>query len=93
MTAFALQCQIRPEFAMATEMRDESITKEGIKVEVGQVWQDLDKRMHNRKCRVVDVTQGKATMQSIYSDAVPATKMAVRRMHKGSTGWSLVREG
>lgn len=69
-----------------------NVTKEGIEVKSGQVWRDLDKRMGNRQCRVVDVADGKARMQSIHSATVPATKVSIKRMHKNSTGWVLVQE-
>lgn len=64
----------------------ENLTKEGIEVKVGQVWQDLDKRMHGRKRTVIEVQDGKAHM-----DGTPKTKVSIRRMHKGSTGWALVK--
>lgn len=62
------------------------VTKEGIEVKPGQVWQDLDKRMSNRKCTVLAVLDGKAHM-----GGVPKTKVSISRMHKSSTGWMLVQ--
>lgn len=70
-------------------MPNENVTKEGIEVKVGQEWRDLDKRMEGRVCRVVDVADGKAKLQSIHG-SVPPTRVSVRRMHKSSTGWALV---
>lgn len=64
-----------------------NVTKEGIEVLPGQLWQDLDKRMNGRKKRVLAVEDGKAVM-----DGYPKVKVSIRRMHKGSTGWELVIE-
>lgn len=66
---------------------NENSTKEGIEVKPGQVWRDLDKRMHGRQKTVLKVEGGKAHM-----DGVPKTKVSIRRMHKSSTGWALVRD-
>lgn len=68
-------------------MPESNVTKEGIEVMPGQVWQDLDKRMNGRKRKVLAVENGKAIM-----DGYPKTKVSIRRMHKGSTGWALVQE-
>ncbi len=70
------------------------VTPEGIKVKVGQRWRDLDKRMTNRICRVVgfDLT-GKWPIAFMGNPLFPymkATRVMVRRMKKGSTGWELV---
>lgn len=69
------------------------VTRDGIRVELGQVWRDCDKRMcsGNRKCRVVELNRhlGKVLMQNIHS-ANARSWVSVRRMHKGSTGWELV---
>ncbi len=67
----------------------ENVTKEGIEVLPGQVWRDLDKRMNGRRCKVVSVEFGKAVMCSIYGSGAVTTRVSVRRMHKGSTGWEL----
>ena len=63
----------------------QNITKEGIEVKPGQVWQDLDKRMAGRKCTVLAVADGKAHM-----DGVPKTKVSITRMHKSFNGWMIV---
>jgi hypothetical protein len=72
---------------------DSLTTRDGVRVEVGQVWRDCDKRMSsgNRKCRVVEVDteKGKARMQNIHGP-VPATWVSVRRMYRHATGWELV---
>lgn len=60
-------------------------TKEGIEVKVGQVWEDMDKRMNGRRKTVIAVVEGKAHM-----DGNPKTKVSICRMHKFSQGWMLV---
>lgn len=68
-------------------------TRDGITVQIGQIWRDCDRRMSggNRKCRVIEVEpiNGKAKMQNIHGP-VPATWVSVRRMYRHSTGWELV---
>jgi hypothetical protein len=72
----------------------ENVTEEGIEVKPGQVWRDLDKRMRNRHGKVIEVIAGKATLERCRADGSTfggsTTKIAVRRMHKSSTGWALV---
>lgn len=76
--------------------KSEQITKEGIEVKAGQVWRDLDKRMSNRCVRVLSVADGKATVARTNPTAGwvsnITTKLSIRRMHKGSTGWALVQD-
>lgn len=75
---------------------DKHITKDGVRVKPGQVWKDLDKRTNGRHVRVISVADGKA----LVARTNPATgwtsdntsRLSVRRMHKGSTGWALVLE-
>lgn len=55
---------------------------------VGDIWQDCDKRMNGRRCRVIAIADGKATMQHVCG--FPTTKVSVRRMYPHSTGWRLV---
>lgn len=68
-------------------------TRDGIRVEIGQIWRDCDQRMSsgNRRCRVIELNphMGRAKMQNIHGP-VPATWVSVRRMYKHSTGWELV---
>lgn len=68
-------------------------TKEGVTVERGQVWHDLDPRMLGRRCVVVGVEKGKAYMQHCDANGCPLTQRITRvfiaRMHKHSTGWAL----
>lgn len=70
-------------------------TKEGVIVEKGQVWRDLDKRMDNRHAKVEAVRDGKAIMYACTANgriinAMREIKVAIRRMHKSSTGWVVV---
>lgn len=73
-------------------------TKEGITVLVGQVWRDLDKRMGTRFCRVVgtvsDASGERAIMKRCRQNGQTltdrTTMVAIRRMHKHSTGWEIV---
>lgn len=79
--------------AMADAGTD-ALTKDGMVVKVGQVWKDLDKRMDGRHCKVIAVLEGRAHMSRCApngrasTDAI--TKVAIARMHHGSTGWALV---
>ena len=67
-----------------------TVTKEGVQVEVGQIWLDLDKRMDGRR-RVVVAREGdKAVMGHPTMPSAPKVRVSIRRMHKGSTGWALV---
>ena len=61
-------------------------TKDGVMVMVGQVWRDLDRRMYGRTCEVIEVADGKATMQG-----VKRTKVSISRMHYHHNGWELVK--
>lgn len=69
-------------------------TKNGILVEPGQIWRDLDKRMNGRTVRVESVEDGKAVVRGKsgpgFNYEGKSTKLSVRRMHKHSTGWELV---
>ena len=73
-------------------MSDPLVTKDGIRVEVGQLWRDLDKRMGDRVRKVeeiIDRVNGRVLMVSPYDRRV-YSKVSIRRMHKHSTGWALV---
>ena len=65
-------------------------TKEGIEVRVGQIWRDLDKRM-TRVVRVMEVGNGKAIVRSGWDGSGTKSTISIRRMHRHSTGWELVR--
>lgn len=72
-------------------------TKDGITVEPGQIWRDLDKRMTNRHCKVSSVRDGKAIMilcteNGRIINAMREVIISIGRMHKSSTGWALVRD-
>jgi hypothetical protein len=72
-----------------------NFTKEGIAVEPGQVWKDLDVRnLIPRKVRIDAVGDGYVTC-TVLEGSQPGqrTRMAIRRMHKGATGWALVPDG
>lgn len=71
---------------------NENVTKEGIEVKVGQLWEDLDKRMGGRTRKVVEVKDGKATMAFTWDSDRGRSKVSIKRMHKHSTGWKLVRD-
>ena len=63
------------------------LTKEGVKVEVGQVWRDLDKRMRGRTIKITKVYDGFA-----YYEAPVKRRIAIKRMHRHSTGFELVSQ-
>lgn len=65
----------------------DNVTKEGVEVKSGQVWRDLDKRMKGRTVTVLFVHGGVARVRGARE-----TELAIRRMHKHSTGWELVKE-
>lgn len=68
-----------------------AVTKEGITVHAGQIWRDLDKRMTRTvKVLAVDVATGKAEVEN--QSTGQRTKLSVRRMHKGATGWALAAD-
>jgi hypothetical protein len=67
-----------------------STTKEGIEVCVGQVWRDMDKRMH-RVVMVIEVNGDKAVVRSGWDGSGTKSTLSIKRMHKHSTGWQLVR--
>ena len=64
---------------------NENITKEGIEVQIGQKWRDLDKRCPNRIIEVRAVANGRA-----YFGASLNRKIRINRMHRHSTGFELV---
>lgn len=59
-------------------------TKEGIVVEKGQKWRDLDKRMNGRTVVIRSVVHEYA-----YYNAYPKGRLAIRRMHRPL--WELVK--
>jgi hypothetical protein len=80
------------------------ITKEGIEVQVGQVWRDLDKRGYGRVVKVMDVWPGRGKYSGEWFASVRptslhapdrtynrASKLRISRMHKHSTGFELIR--
>lgn len=67
-----------------------NITKDGIEVVPGQLWQDQDYRTHGRVRQVHEVKDGKARMKHPTLPQMPMTWVSIKRMHKHSTGWVLV---
>lgn len=69
-----------------------NITKEGVEVKAGQIWRDLDKRSNGRRCKVIEVKDGKAHMRLATKFGVVSkrtTKVSISRMHRSSTGWAI----
>lgn len=67
-----------------------NITRDGIEVLPGQEWRDLDWRARGRTKHVIRVTDGYAIMGAKMDSTKYLTRVAIRRMHKHSTGWQLV---
>jgi gamma-glutamylcyclotransferase (GGCT)/AIG2-like uncharacterized protein YtfP len=59
-------------------------TPRGVKVIVGQTWQDRDRRMDGRKCEVLEVRDGKARMSGF-----PSCWTSIRRMDRA---WTLLKD-
>jgi len=64
---------------------DRTVTPEGIKVEVGQRWRDLDKRMTGR---IVTITQVGAKGYAHYKGAKKG-RLSIKRMRPVVGGWEL----
>lgn len=64
----------------------EPVTKEGIRVEVGQIWRDLDKRMGGRTVKVVAIRSGNLRCEV---KGAATTKLSIGRMHRPL--WELVK--
>lgn len=69
-------------------------TKEGTTVRVGQHWRDLDRRMKHRVREIVAISEagGKVQMADPNTVGSFSSWVSVRRMHKHSTGWELVKD-
>lgn len=72
-----------------------NITKEGVTVEPGQVWQDLDKRVtarlgHARCIEITRVAEGKAFYSCKVGTKQVEKGVSVDRMHKHATGFELL---
>ncbi len=72
-----------------------NITKEGVTVEPGQVWRDLDKRVtarlgHERSIEIIRVDAGKAVYSCKVGDKQVEKKVSIDRMHKHATGFELL---
>jgi len=67
------------------------ITRDGIVVRVGQTWRDCDRRVKRTVTVIaVDAERGQAKVVSSLSGT---SRLAVRRMHHGSTGFVLMSCG
>ena len=66
------------------------VTKEGVKVEAGQVWRDLDQT--NRTVTVESVDGGFAYVRSSPNSMGRQTRsrISIKRMHNHGTGFALV---
>lgn len=66
-------------------------TKEGVAVEVGQVWRDLDRRM-NRTVTVIEVRPDARPhpYARVVSSAGVKSQLRISRMHKHATGFELI---
>lgn len=78
-------------------MSNPNITKEGVEVKPGQVWKDLDVRTKGpnggaRTCTITAVREGTCSMSVDGAQPYRTTRVSIRRMHKGATGWALVSE-
>lgn len=77
-------------------MEQNSKTREGIEVKVGQVWEDLDKRMKGRQVLVIRLWPGgkcDVAPHRIHRDGKPRqTTISISRMHKHSTGYRLIKD-
>lgn len=67
---------------------DQNTTHEGIAVQPGQIWEDLDKRQDKRRVVVEIVRDGYAYVRQHYGER--RTRLKINRMHKHSTGFRLV---
>ncbi|MBV7475361.1 hypothetical protein [Pseudoxanthomonas sp. PXM05] len=65
-----------------------AITKEGIEVQVGQVWRDLDKRLS--RTVVVEHVDDKNGIAHVRSSNGARSRIAIKRMHKYAQGFALV---
>ena len=57
--------------------------------QIGDIWQDCDKRMRNRRGEIVSIDDTRATLK-MGKGSKNITKILLRRMKPGSTGWMLV---
>ena len=70
---------------------DPLVTKHGVRVALGQRWRDCDKRMMHRVRYVVEINAKTHRVRLGTSmDDARGSWVAIRRMHKHSTGWELV---
>lgn len=65
-----------------------AITKEGIEVQVDQVWRDLDKRLN--RTIVVERVDSHKGIAHVLSSKGARSRIAIKRMHKYAQGFELV---
>lgn len=67
---------------------------DGTVVAAGQIWQDLDPRVVERRCRVTGFLGDKVVLQQCIRNGaaanIPPTKVALKRLRPVSGGWRLV---
>lgn len=66
----------------------ENVTRDGIEVRPGQIWEDCDKRSKGRRVTVTKVESGKAHVTT----GVNSTRIAIRRMYPHASGFRLIHD-
>lgn len=67
------------------------VTKDGIPVLLGQLWQDCDARMGNRRRYICEIDYEKQKVRmGVRPDDPRGAWISVRRMYPHSSGWKLV---
>lgn len=75
---------------LEAETQPANTTRDGILVKPGQVWRDCDWRSVLKEVTVLSVDGGKARVERGGAGGRQST-ISVARMHRGSTGYVLVR--
>lgn len=68
-----------------------AVTKEGIQVQVGQVWRDLDKRI--KRTVIVERVDEKNGLAHVISSNGARSRISIKRMRKYGQGFELVSQG
>lgn len=77
---------------MTEEAKNPNITREGILVEPGQIWQDLDARVtkrHGGTPRTVEITRV-ADGKAHYAGKKGEKHISIKRMYKHGAGFELL---
>jgi hypothetical protein len=74
-----------------TPERKDGVTPEGIQVQIGQRWRDLDHRV-DRIVEVVKVDGHRAIVHRVGDESKRNTVISIERLRKGSTGYALVKD-